>query len=180
MVRSEVSDEEILEYGRRPLADPRRERFAQALLKRMLDGTGTLVDVYRAAGYGPNMSHGAASVEASRVARRLDVTARVAYLQGQVAKRAEVDGAAAMKRLEAIGRADLRDVAEWGPGWMTLRESAELGKAASASVNAVQFEETVTEIEFKDGRRIVRTRRRRKIQQHDKVRANRLIAESPR
>jgi phage terminase small subunit len=108
----------------------------------------------------PTVTPGSAQVLAHRLLRRVNVAARVAQLQQELADAAQVSTRELDARLEAIAIADLRDVAVWDRWRVQPKPSAELLPEAAAAISEVS--------QRKDGVT---------VKLHDPIRARRLLAE---
>ena len=107
------------------LANPRYERFAQALA---LGKTAT--EAYALAGYKANDGN------ASRLKGNERISARVQEIVGRAAERAEVSLERVLRELKAIAFSDISKAVTWGPS-VQVREEEEDGHRVKVIVNAV-------------------------------------------
>ena len=107
------------------LANPRYERFAQALA---LGKTAT--EAYALAGYKANDGN------ASRLKGNERISARVQEIVGRAAERAEVSLERILRELAAIAFSNISKAVTWGPS-VQVREEEEDGQRVKVIVSAV-------------------------------------------
>src|SRR6266567_8543201 len=107
------------------LANPRHERFAQALAQGK-----PATEAYIVAGYKANDGN------ASRMKGNERILARVQEIVGRAAERAEVSLERILRELAAIAFSDIRKAVTWGPS-VQVREEEEDGQRVKVIVSAV-------------------------------------------
>lgn len=100
--------------------------------------------------------------------RKPEIAEAVAEGKAALAKRARISQDAVVERLAALAFADLRDVADWGPGRFRLKDSAGLPPEAAASVR---------EITVQANAGAASPTLRMTIKQHDQIQALRLLGQ---
>lgn len=103
-----------------------------------------------------------AKSQGQRLLTNVDVSAALAAAQAEREQRTEITQDRVVSELARIAFADPRDLMEWGPSGVKLKDSADLTKEQAASVAEVS--ETTT----KDGGSL-------KLKKHDKVKALELL-----
>jgi phage terminase small subunit len=107
------------------LANPRHERFAQALAQGK-----TATKAYVLAGYKANDGN------ASRMKGNERISARVQEIVGRAAERAEVSLERVLRELKAIAFSDISKAVTWGPS-VQVREEEEDGQRVKVIVSAL-------------------------------------------
>jgi phage terminase small subunit len=116
------------------------------------------------AGYSANN----ADVTGPRLLGNVGIAKAITQGKAAMAKRAQIGQDAVVERLAALAFADLRDVAEWGPGRFRLKDSAALPSEAAASVR---------EISVQANTGATSPTLRMTIKQHDQIQALRLLGQ---
>lgn len=136
----------------------RQQRFADAYLA----NGGNATEAAIAAGY----SARTAKQQGSRLLTNADLGAYIQERRAEESQLARMERDELLGHLEALIRADLRDVAEWDADALTLVASDELDDDAAASIQSLSVV-----VETYEGETGLRQTRRIKIRQHDKLRA---------
>jgi phage terminase small subunit len=134
--------------------DPQHERFARALAEQYLavpPPRRPVLEAFKAAGYAPHKGN------ASRLARRPEIRARVAELLEEAREYADIRLVKALVRVDRIADAKLPDYYERRDGALVLRDITALPP---------RLAEAIAELEYHDDGRIKR------IKLHDKAQAN--------
>lgn len=120
------------------LLNPRHELFAQEIAK-----GSSQRDAYRAAGYSTTTDD-TTDQAASRLSSDVRVIARVAEIQKNAAKRAEITVEKVLMELSKIGFSDIRSVVKWGEAVAVEDEDGNLVAAQGVSiVDADKMDETI-------------------------------------
>jgi phage terminase small subunit len=122
-----------------PLKNSRHEAFVRALVE---GKSGR--EAYKAAGY--KAKDRAADANASRLLAFANVAARVAELQKEAAKGAVMTGREVLEELSKLGRANMADYMQVGPGGDPVLNFANLTRDQAAALVEVTVED------FLDGR----------------------------
>jgi phage terminase small subunit len=117
---------------------PRHQRFVEAFLA---DKEQNATAAYIAAGYKAR-GH-AAETNAWRLLRNAEVQAALAERRAQLADTNAVTPERVIAELALIGFSDLHAYVTWGPGGVTLRDSAQIDAAARRVVSEVS--QTITQ-----------------------------------
>ena len=113
------------------LKDQREELFCQGIAKGMTQDAA-----YFAAGFsGKNQN--VASASASRMLKRVRISARVDELKGKVAEKTEISMERLAEELRRIALSDIRDVVTFGPDGVRLKEGVTLTPAQAAMIAEV-------------------------------------------
>jgi phage terminase small subunit len=110
------------------LANPRHERFAQALAEGK-----TATEAYVLAGYKANDGN------ASRLKGNERILARAQEIVGRAAERAEVSLERTLRELAAIAFSDIRKAAMWGPSAQVRGEKGKDGKRVKVVTSKVSL-----------------------------------------
>lgn len=137
---------------------PKQQRFCDEYLKQK-NPNGKQAAIK--AGYAPK----SAESMASQLLRNIKVKEYIERVRGKVASKVELTAERIAQELKCIGFGKIRDVMEWGPTGVRLRESSELSEDQAAMVSEVS--ETTT----KDGGSL-------KLKVHDKTKALELLGKT--
>lgn len=121
------------------LKNARHERFAQEIAKGAAGSSA-----YKTAGY--TADGNAAEAAASRLLRDVKVSARIEELTGRAAAKVEATIERWTEEVAGLAHSDIRDVLEFGPGYVRVKEGATLTAAQAALISEVSM--------TKDGQRL--------------------------
>jgi phage terminase small subunit len=144
--------------GALPLENPRWEAFAQQVAS-----GASQTAAYRTAGFA-TQSQVTAAKQGSKLVKRPEVAARLAFLRSQLAAASHVDRDRIASELSAVGFGRITDVVEWEQGRLVIKDSAALTDAQRAAISRVVLTRN------KDGSE------RLAIDHHDKLTALRDLA----
>ncbi len=124
--------------------NPQQDQFCDEYLVDMDAGPAYL----RA--YPACRSKNSAAVAACRLLSMPRIQARIAELKAKRLRRIEVKQDNVIEELRRLAFSDLRDLAEWGPGSLVLKNSVELAPEVTATVKKVRFTKEGISIELHD------------------------------
>ncbi len=108
---------------------------------------------------------------ASRLLTNAKVAAAIQEAKASVCKRAELTTDRIVQELERIAFGDLKNSVKWDSNGTNVRASDELPDDVSATIAAIEEEETTTEFGVHS-----KTKRKVKVKHYDKLRALELLA----
>lgn len=154
-----------MEEGTPKAAKPLNERQQAFVREYVIDFNATQAAIR--AGY----SARSAGQHAEALMRKHEIQTAIQEAKGAVCKRAELTVDRIVQELERIAFGDLKNSVKWDSNGTNVRSSDELTDDVSATIAAIEEEETTTEFGVTS-----KTKRKVKVKHYDKLRALELLA----
>lgn len=154
-----------MEEGTPKAAKPLNERQQAFVREYVIDFNGSAAA--RRAGY----SEKTAGQHAERMLKNVEIKKAIEEAKAKVCKRAELTVDRIVQELERIAFGDLKNSVKWDSNGTNVRSSDELPDDVSATIAAIEEEETTTEFGVTS-----KTKRKVKVKHYDKLRALELLA----